>query len=66
MCYVSEILYLLYYFLVFMDNIGIEAYVVCCLLPLVAFLALAAEIYRSSFGRGSTQPQNRARSDHFL
>lgn len=32
-----------------MDNIGIEAYVVCCLLPLVAFLALAAEIYRSSF-----------------
>jgi hypothetical protein len=29
-----------------MDNIAIEAYALCCLLPLIAFLLLAAQFYR--------------------
>lgn len=28
-----------------MDNIGVEAYALCCLLPFIAFLTLAAQLY---------------------
>jgi hypothetical protein len=37
-----------HFLLILMDNIDIEAYALCCLLPLLAFLLLTVQFYRNS------------------
>lgn len=49
-----------------MDSIGMEVYVLCCLLPLLAFAALMVEIYRSSHSKRTVIDQLQFHDDDYL
>jgi hypothetical protein len=49
-----------------MDNIGIEVYALCCLLPFVAFLTLAVQIYANSHAKNTLRGKLNAANDDFL
>ena len=49
-----------------MDNISMEAYALCCLLPFLAFLVLAAQIYLHAPPKGSLRGKLHALNDDML
>lgn len=49
-----------------MDNIGIEAYALCCLLPFIAFLTLAAQIYTNAPAKNTLRDRLNLLNDDFL
>jgi hypothetical protein len=49
-----------------MDNISIEAYALCCLLPFIAFLTLATQIYFNATPKNSLRGRLNAINDDLL